>query len=141
MGRRATFTDNVILDAARNLKAEGKEVSGWTVHKLLGGGRISRIEKVLSDNEVSVLDAEPAIEEQVLTLPSQFQPIVDEGQQALHNLACEMWRVASEMADNRVRDEFMAAKNAKEKAEKELAEARQVVCRWSAGELSLVGQV
>ena len=129
MARRAQFTDDMILEAAKQLKADGKQISPWTVRVAVGGGKVSRIERILSENELTILDAEPAKIEHVLTLPSQFVPHVEQIQQSIHIAACEMWRISTEMADNRVRDEFAAAKAAKEKAELELSEARAAVDR------------
>ncbi len=127
MARRVSYTEEMILDAARVVKAQGKKVNAWSVRTEMGGGKVSRIENILAENEVSVIDAEPAMDQQVLTLPSQFAPQVEQMQQAMHTAACDMWRAATEMADNRVRDEFVAAKTARDTAERELSEARQAV--------------
>ena len=127
MARRPIFTEAMILEAARKVKAKGKSVSPWAVRTELGGGKVSRIESILLENEVSVLDVEQTVEQQVLSLPSQFAPQVKQMQEAMHLTACDMWRAATEMADNRVRDEFVAAKTAKDTGLRELSEARDAV--------------
>lgn len=131
MARRIQYTDEMILDAAKRVKAAGKNLNPWAVRTELGGGKPNRIEQVLNNPEyaLQVIDAEPVAEQELLTLPSQFSSQVQQIQEAMHNAACEMWRTASEMADNRVKDEFLSAKKAKETAEFELAEAREAVDR------------
>lgn len=126
MARKAKYTDEMILEAARRLKAEHKEVSGWSVRMALGGGKVSRIEQVLSEHEGSAMAADPVMVEQVLTLPSQFEPQVQQIQEAIHNAACEMWRTSLEMAENRVRDEFTAANQARNEALAKMTMAQQV---------------
>ena len=126
MARRVKYTDEMIVEAAKALKADKKDISPWAVRVAMGGGKISRIEQVLAENEVMVIDAEPVVIEQVLSLPSQFVPQVEQAQENYHTLACEMWRLATEIAENRVRDEFVAANQAKDKALSEMAAAKQV---------------
>ena len=129
--RKAKYTEEMILEAARRVKAKGKTLTPWAVRVELGGGKVDRIEQVILDpeNELLVIEAEPVVEQQLLSLPTQFSSQVEQIQQAMHTTACEMWRTASEMADNRVKDELVAARKAKEAAEYELSEAREVVDR------------
>ncbi|MGI9277856.1 MAG: hypothetical protein ACR2PT_23785 [Endozoicomonas sp.] len=128
MSRRPKFSDEQILQKARELKADNKDYDPWAVRRALGNvGRPDRIERLLSENEVLVIEAETSDEQQLYNLPPRFMEQVQVMQQALLNTATEMYTEACLVADNRVKDEFESSRKARLKAEKEVTEAKEAL--------------
>ena len=123
--KAATYTDEQIIEAGRQLLAENKRVTPFGIRKIIGGGNPERIKNIWQASQNEALEGQIVTEQ--VELPTEFADSLDMTKSSLDELAQRMYGRAQEIAESRVRESISASRKAKETAETEIAEAMEAV--------------
>jgi chromosome segregation ATPase len=128
VGRPVDITDERIIEAGETLVRANRNVTGFALRKLTGGGDPKRLKEVWDRHHVSqaVTNAEPVAElpvEVAETLAAMTKALVDK----INTLTVELNDKAVKTQERRVADVLRAAGEQQAQAERELADASQAV--------------
>ncbi len=124
--RPVEITPESIIQAGQELQASGRNITGFALRQKVGGGNPARLKQVWSDHARSTGHAEPVAE-----LPSEVAEEVVVATKTLANhlavLAAGLNAKAVKAAERRLQEVTRAAREQREQAERELADAAQAV--------------
>lgn len=123
----ATYTDEEIIAAGEKLLTDGKRVSPFAIRNAIGGGNPARIKKIWEEHQDTAIEGQIVTEQ--VELPTEFAETLEAMKTGLDDLARRLYGRAQEIAESRVRETITAAKQAKETAEAEVAEAMEAVTK------------
>lgn len=126
--RPAEFAPEKIIEAGHELKAAGRNITGFALRQRVGGGNPSRLKQVWDEhiNSQAVTTAEPVadlpieVAEQVAVMNKMLS-------ERLAALAVELNDKAVKAAERRVAEVIRTAGEQREQAERELADAGATV--------------
>lgn len=126
--RPVEFTDEQVIEAGRTLQAQGRNITGFALRKLVGGGDPTRLKQRWDAHQASTAAGEP---ETVVELPIEVANVVDglavELASRLKSLAVEVNDKAVKAAERRVSEVVKAAGEQASQAERELSDAATAV--------------
>ena len=126
--RPAEFTEESIIDAGQQLQAEGRNVTGFALRKVVGGGNPTRL-KIVWDQYVA--GASPAELEPVAELPNEvaeaLKILVSSLSDQINRLAVDLNDKAVKASERRVAEVIKAAGQEREASEREMADATATV--------------
>jgi chromosome segregation ATPase len=126
--RPAEYTQEQIIEAGLDLKAAGRNITGFAIRQKLGGGNPTRLKQIWEEHASTqaVTRSEP-----VADLPAEVAEELATVAKALTdrltNLAVELNDKAVKTAERRVADAIHSAGQQRELAERELADATTTV--------------
>ncbi|PQQ35662.1 kfra protein [Photorhabdus luminescens] len=126
--RPATFEPEIIIEAGKALQAEGRNVTAFALRSKIGGGNASRLLQVWAEfiTSQTTITTEPVAE-----LPAEVAEEVKHVSVSLteriNQLVIELNDKAVKAAERRVADVTRAAGEQTVQAERELADAAQIV--------------
>ena len=124
----ATYTQEQIIDAARQLLEHGKRVTPFGIRNILGGGNPARIKAILEANQNAVHEGQVVVASVPnVELPTEFVESLASVKEGLEGIAKQMYARAHEVAESRVKESIATARQAQELAEAEVREAMQSV--------------
>lgn len=128
LGRPADITDEQIIEAGNTLTKANRNVTGFALRKLTGGGDPKRLREVWDRHHATqaVSNAEPVVElplEVAESLAALTKGLVDK----INVLALELNDKAVKTQERRVADVLRAAREQQAQSERELADASQAV--------------
>lgn len=128
VGRPVDITDERIIEAGETLVKANRNVTGFALRKITGGGDPKRLKEVWDKHNVSqsVTNAEPVSElpvEVAETLAAMTKALVEK----INTLTVELNDKAVKTQERRVADVLRAAGEQQAQAERELADASQAV--------------
>lgn len=126
--RPVEFTDEQVIEAGCTLQAQGRNITGFALRKLVGGGDPTRLKQRWDAHQASTAAGEP---ETVVELPIEVANVVDglavELAGRLKALAVEVNDKAVKAAERRVSEVVKAAGEQASQAERELSDAATAV--------------
>ena len=126
--RPAEFTEESIIDAGQQLQAEGRNVTGFALRKVVGGGNPTRL-KIVWDQYVA--GASPAEVEPVAELPNEvaeaLKSVISGLSDQINRLAVDLNDKAVKASERRVAEVIKAAGQEREASEREMADATATV--------------
>ncbi len=128
IGRPVDVTDDRIIDAGLALVKANRNVTGFALRKIVGGGDPKRLKDVWDKHNVSqsVMNSEPVVElpiEVAQSLEAMTKALVEK----INSLAVDLNDKAVKAQERRVADVLRAAGEQQAQAERELADASQAV--------------
>ncbi|WP_445370057.1 DNA-binding protein (plasmid) [Methylomonas sp. HW2-6] len=128
LGRPADITDDQIIEAGKALTKANRNVTGFALRKLTGGGDPKRLKEVWDRHNAAqaVTNSEPVVElplEVAESLAVLTKGLVDK----INVLALELNDRAVKTQERRVADVLRAAREQQAQSERELADASQAV--------------
>ncbi|OAH97332.1 kfra protein [Methylomonas methanica] len=128
IGRPANITDERIIEAGQALIKANRNVTGFALRKVVGGGDAKRLKDVWDRHNVSqsVTNAEPVVElpiEVAETLANLTKSLTEK----INALAVDLNDKTVKAQERRVADVLRAAGEQQAQAERELADASQAV--------------
>ena len=126
--RPVEFTDEQVVEAGRTLQAQGRNITGFALRKLVGGGDPTRLKQRWDAHQASTTAGEP---ETIVELPIEVANVVEglavELAGRLKTLAVEVNDKAVKAAERRVSEVVKAAGEQASQAERELSDAATAV--------------
>ena len=126
--RPAEFTEDSIIEAGQQLQAEGRNVTGFALRKVVGGGNPTRL-KIVWDQYVA--GASPAEVEPVAELPNEvaeaLKSVISGLSDQINRLAVDLNDKAVKASERRVAEVIKAAGQEREASEREMADATATV--------------
>ena len=126
--RPVQFNDEIVIQAAKDLEAAGRSVTGFAIRQKVGGGNPTRLKQVWDEHKssVSVEIAVPATE-----LPGEvadeLETVTGALTKRLHALASELNHKAVKAAQLMVNDVLKSAGEQRQLADRELQDAAETV--------------
>ena len=126
--RPVQFNDEIVIQAAKDLEAAGRSVTGFAIRQKVGGGNPTRLKQVWDEHKssVSVEIAVPATE-----LPGEvadeLETVTAALTKRLHALASELNHKAVKAAQLMVNDVLKSAGEQRQLADRELQDAAETV--------------
>jgi colicin import membrane protein len=126
--RPVEVTDAEVIQAGNDLLAANRNVTGFSLRKVVGGGSASRLRQVWDNhvNSQALSKAEPVAELPV-EVAGELKELSDGLVQRLQNMAVNLNDKAVRAAERRVSDLVKSVGEQREQAERELADAGQAV--------------
>lgn len=126
--RPAEFSPEVIIEAGQQLQSAGRNVTGFALRKLVGGGNPSRLKQVWDEHIAGqdVIRAEP-VAELPIELADELAAVSKALTERLAALAVDLNDRAIKAAERRVHEVVRTAGEQREQAERELADASLTV--------------
>jgi chromosome segregation ATPase len=126
--RPVEFSPEDIITAGNQLKEAGRNITGFALRKLVGGGNPTRLKQVWDEYESrqGAPEAEPVAELPV-EVAEEMATVTQDLVQRLSVLATTVNDKAVKASERRVREVVRAAGEQREQAERELADASQTV--------------
>jgi chromosome segregation ATPase len=128
--RPADYSEEQIIEAGKALQEAGKRVTPFGIREHMGGGKPQRIRTVWDSYLAGNLEQE-ARQEEAVELPAEFAEQVQGMNTALiadlTAFAKRVYKRADEIAESRTREAMLAAKQAKEGAETDVADAERML--------------
>lgn len=126
--RPVEFSPADIITAGNQLKEAGRNITGFALRKLVGGGNPTRLKQVWDEHESrhGAPEAEPVAELPV-EVAEEMATVTHDLVQRLSALAITVNDKAVKASERRVREVVRAAGEQREQAERELADASQTV--------------
>lgn len=129
--RPAEFEDDDIIRAGQQLLANGRRVTGFGLHKIVGGGRPDRLREVWTRHlQQCKGETQPAVE-----LPQALEDVLSTmGQQLLERLRdvagqihTQAQQSADQHAEHRLTEAIAAAESQRKAAEQEVQDAAEMM--------------
>ena len=126
--RPVQFNDEIVIQAAKDLEAAGRSVTGFAIRQKVGGGNPTRLKQVWDEHKssLSVEIAVPATE-----LPGEvadeLETVTGALTKRLHALASELNHKAVKAAQLMVNDVLKSAGEHRQLADRELQDAAETV--------------
>lgn len=126
--RPAEFSPEEIISAGQDLRAAGRNITGFGLRQKIGGGNPARLKHVWDEHLAShsVTKAEPVAELPV-EVAEEVALVTKELTQRLSMLAVELNHKAVKSAEQRVHQVVRTAAEQRAESERELADATQTV--------------
>lgn len=120
MSESQTIDDQSIIHIIETLQADGENVTSWAVQSRLGGGDFARIEQIIeqqlapanNENNSSELSSDNLAQERAnqdiidKSMPANIESSMSAMQQALGQMASQIWSDAAGTAENKVREKL-----------------------------------
>ena len=130
MANHKTFTDQDVINAANELKAQNKPVNGNSLRRLVGSGRPSTLIEMYESlvtkgniNVPAVLEESDNVTMECHDLPSEIKEELELGLQAITNMISRCNDIAHHVVESRLNKAVEEAKNARIAAETQVEEA------------------
>jgi chromosome segregation ATPase len=126
--RPTSFSEESIIQAGEELRAQGRAVTGFALRKQLGGGNFTRLRQVWDEHVAnqSVLKAEPVAELPV-EVAQELATVTKALVERLTAMAVELNDKAVKASERRVTEVVRSAGEQRAQTERELADAAQTV--------------
>jgi chromosome segregation ATPase len=126
--RPTEYTDQQIIEAGEQLLAEGRNVTGFALRKIVGGGNPTRLKSIW---DAHAAGSSPAEVEPVAELPNEVAEALKELTNGLsdqiNRLAVDLNDKAVKASERRVSEVIKAASLERETSEREMADATATV--------------
>ena len=126
--RPVEFAPGVIIQAGQELRAAGRNITGFALRQKIGGGNPGRLKQVWDDhlNTAATSKAEP-VAELPIEVAAEMEAVTAALSKQLAALAVSLNDKSVKAADRRVHEVIRGAAEQREQAERELADAAQTV--------------
>lgn len=126
--RPATFTDDAIIQAGKDMQAIGKAITGFGLRQIVGGGNPSRLKQIwdaYQNNQAG------EVQEKAPDLPDEIAEAVAAASKTLaerlNGLAMDLNCKAVKAAERRVNEVLRSAAEQKARTDEELDEAAKII--------------
>lgn len=126
--RPAEYSAQQVIEAGQALQAAGRNITGFALRKVVGGGEPRRLKQVWDEHlaSQSVVQAEP-VAELPIEVAEELEEVTRNLIGRLNGLAVELNDKAVKAAERRVTEVVRTAGEQREQAERELVDASQAV--------------